>query len=95
MLIPLLYAVLAFGLPVAVGFVMARRRPVSGPFVASGLAALPAGAIFLIVAFSLRATADAAPYWAWGLIVWGIVALLCGFGLGMVGHALGSKSRNK
>lgn len=93
MLIPLLYAVLAFGLPMLVGFVMARRKPEAGPFMASGLASLPAGAIFLVAAFFLRETADAAPYWAWALIVWGTVALLCGFGLGMVGHAMGTKGR--
>ncbi len=95
MLIPLLYAVLAFGLPVVVGLVMASRRPESGPFVASGLAALPTGVVFLFLAYSLRETAEAAPYWVWALIVWGIVALLCGFGLGMVGHAMGSKKREE
>jgi hypothetical protein len=95
MLIPMLYAVLAFGLPVVVGFAMARRKPEAGPFVASGLAALPAGVMFLVTAFQLRESAGSAPYWAWALIVWGTVALLCGFGMGMVGHAMGSKRRNK
>ncbi len=95
MLIPLLYAVLAFGLPVVVGFVMARRKPEAGPFVASGLASLPTGTIFFVAAYSLRETADAAPYWAWALILWGTVSLLCGFGLGMFGHAVGSKRQGK
>jgi len=29
------------------------------------------------------------------MMIWGIIALLVGFGLGMVGHALGSKKRKK
>lgn len=101
-MLELLVSVLVFGLPMLVGFMLARRKPGWGPFRVSFLSSLPMGLMFLLGAVLLRFTvenppcaeppcADTAPLYFWALLIWGIVALLVGFGLGMVGHALGSK----
>lgn len=103
-MIELLVSALVFGLPIVVGFALARRKPDWGPFRVSFLSSLPLGVCFIVGALLLRMTVEApvcseppcvdpAPLYFWAMLIWGIVALLVGFGLGMVGHALGAKKR--
>ncbi len=105
-MVELLISALVFGLPLLVGFQLARRKPDWGPFRVSFLASLPMGVVFLIGAIILPFTVstppcaeppcpDPAPLYFWAMLIWGIVALLVGFGLGMVGHAMGAKKHKK
>ena len=98
--------ILAFVLPLLTGFILARKKPDWGPFRISFLSSLPIGIIFFVGAILVRLSIEApacaeppcanpAPLYFWALLIWGIIALLCGFGLGMVGHALGAKKRAK
>ena len=105
-MVELLISALVFGLPLLMGFVLARKKPDWGPFCVSFLSSLPLGVMFLIGGVLLPFTVstppcagppcpDPAPLYFWAMMIWGIIALLVGFGLGMVGHALGSKKRKK
>ncbi|TIX50293.1 hypothetical protein [Alteraurantiacibacter aquimixticola] len=107
MALPFLLIALAFAAPLALAYVLASRTPGTNPFTVAGIAALPMGVTFLLFALWLQSTVraepcvagqactDPTPFGLAALLVWGIVALLCGFGMGMVGHALGSKRHRK
>ena len=90
-----LLVLIALVLPVAAGFVLARKRPTMPAFTASLVASLPLLAIFGLLVADF-ATGDAeAPFGLAAALVFGTMALLCGFGLGMVGHMLGQKRPEK
>jgi amino acid permease len=76
---------------VATGFALARVRPALAPPLAALLAAIPLVAAFGILAAFLSTLAQQAPLGLAALLVFGLICLLCGFGLGMVGHMLGSR----
>lgn len=105
-MVELLISVLVFALPLFTGFVLARKKPDWGPFRVSLLSSLPMGVLFLIGGLLLPFTVntqpcaespcpDPAPLYFWAMMIWGLIALLVGFGLGMVGHALGAKKHKK
>ena len=88
----LILLALTFSLPVATGFALARRRHLA-PAKAALLASVPMVAAFLALAAYLGSTEQAAPYWLAALVIFGLISLLIGFGLGMLGHAIGSQGR--
>jgi hypothetical protein len=82
---------LAFALPVLAGLALARLRPaMAAPFAAS-LSAVPLLVAFGVLVSALQASGSVAPFGLLAVVVFGTMALLCGFGLGMVGHMLGSR----
>jgi len=82
---------LAFALPVLAGLTLARLRPaMAAPFAAS-LASVPLLVAFGVLVATLQANDTVAPFGLLAVVVFGTMALLCGFGLGMVGHMLGSR----
>jgi hypothetical protein len=90
----LILLAVAFALPVLAGYGMARLRPTMAPPIAALLAAIPLLAAFGILAAFLLTLAQQAPFGMAALVVFGMIFLLCGFGLGMVGHMLGMRRRN-
>lgn len=84
-------ALIAFALPVLAGFAIARLRPaMPAPFVAMLSAAPLLGAYGLFIAYLLSGGVSA-PFGIAAAAVFGTMVLLCGFGLGMVGHLLGNR----
>ena len=86
--------IVAFALPLASGFVLARLRPAMPGFTAGLWSMLPLLIAFLAYAGVLAATTrDQAPsaYALPALLVFGTVAALLGFGLGFFGHMLGRR----
>jgi hypothetical protein len=82
---------LAFALPVLTGFVIARLRPaMPAPFVAMLSAGPLLVAYGLLIAYLISGGVSA-PFGLAAVAVFGTMALLCGFGLGMVGHLLGNR----
>lgn len=87
----LILAVLAFLSSVATGFALARRKPALSAPLAALVSAVPLLLAFGILAAFLTTLAQQAPFGVAALLVFGLVTLLCGFGLGMVGHMLGAR----
>ena len=89
----LAFTALAFALPMLAGFGIARLRPaIPAPFAAM-FAAVPMLAAFSLLVALLQASGNVAPFGFLAVAVFGTMALLCGFGLGMVGHMLGARRR--
>lgn len=88
-------ALLALLLPVVAGVLLARARPQLGAPFAALLASLPLLLAFALLALSLQSGGEKAPFGLAAVLVFGTIALLCGFGLGMVGHMLGLRSARK
>ncbi|MFC3097588.1 hypothetical protein [Alteraurantiacibacter palmitatis] len=86
-----LLILLALAMPVAAGFALARKRPAMAAFTAALLASLPLLAVFALLVASFVSSGNAAPFGVAAALVFGVMALLCGFGLGMVGHMLGQR----
>ncbi|MCL6251829.1 hypothetical protein M3P36_12355 [Altererythrobacter sp. KTW20L] len=89
----LAWIALAFALPLLAGFAFARLRPAMPAPFAAMLAAVPMLAAFGLLVAVLHASDSAAPFGTLAVVVFGSMALLCGFGLGMVGHLLGARRR--
>jgi hypothetical protein len=89
----LAFTALAFALPLLAGFALARLRPAMPAPFAAMLAALPMLAAFGLLVAVLQASSSVAPFGVLAVVVFGTMALLCGFGLGMVGHMLGARRR--
>lgn len=89
----LAWIALAFALPLLAGFGLARLRPAMPAPFAALLAAVPMLAAFALLVAMLWASGSVAPFGVLAVAVFGTMALLCGFGLGMVGHLLGSRRR--
>lgn len=87
----LILAILAFGASVATGFALARLKPALSAPLAALLAAVPLLLAFGVLALFLATLAQQAPFGMAALAVFGLICLLCGFGLGMVGHMLGAR----
>lgn len=91
MQLTLLLCLLALSLPIFTGFGMARARPDTSAPVAALLASVPLLLAFLALAWSLQAGGEKAAYGLAAVLVFGTMALLCGFGLGMLGHTFGTR----
>lgn len=87
----LLLALLAFLASALTGFLLARLKPTLASPLAALLASIPLLLTFGVLAAFLNAMAQQAPFGLAALLVFGLICLLCGFGLGMVGHMLGSR----
>ncbi|MFC3101104.1 hypothetical protein [Altererythrobacter lauratis] len=89
-----LMILLALCLPVGAGFWLARKRPAMPAFTAALLASLPLMAVFGLLVASFVSSGNSAPFGVAAALVFGTMALLCGFGLGMVGHKMGQRGDN-
>ena len=87
----LLLFLLVLLLPVIAGFAIARALPATGAPVAALLASTPLLLAFVALAWWLLTAGEQAPYGFAAVIVFGTMALLCGFGLGMLGHMFGAR----
>ncbi len=87
----LAWIALAFGLPVLAGFGLARHRPAMPAHFAAIISAVPLLAAFGLLIGLLQGSGTAAPFELAAILVFGTICLLCGFGLGMVGHMLGNR----
>jgi hypothetical protein len=87
----LILAILAFGTSVATGFALARLKPAMSAPLAALLASVPLLLAFGVLALFLTTLAQQAPFGMAALLVFGLICLLCGFGLGMVGHMFGAR----
>lgn len=86
---------LAFLSSVAAGYWLARRKPSLAAPLAALLAAVPLLLAFGVLVYFLTTLAQQAPFGLAALLVFSLICLLCGFGLGMVGHLLGQKAGSR
>lgn len=82
-------------LPVATGYALGRCRPALSALLVSLLSSLPLVLAFGLLVMALAGGEYAAPFGLAAAVVFGLVALLCGFGLGMVGHMLATRRASK
>lgn len=87
----LAWIALSFGLPVLAGFLLARHRPAMPAPFAAIVSAIPLLAAFGLLVGYLQGSGTTAPFGLAAILVFGTICLLCGFGLGMVGHMLGNR----
>lgn len=93
MLIELAAIFIAFGLPVLAGFALTRKHPRLAAWKIAALGALPMVLCFCALVAYLASSGIDAPYGLASAMVFGVMAALVGFGLGMVGQAIASKGR--
>lgn len=82
---------LAFLSSVGTGYALARQKPAMAAPLAALLASVPLLLAYAGLTVFLKSIAQQAPFGLAALLVFGLICLLCGFGLGMVGHMLGSR----
>ena len=69
----------------------ARQKPALAAPLAALLASVPLLLAYAGLVVFLKSIAQQAPFGLAALLVFGLICLLCGFGLGMVGHMLGAR----
>ncbi len=106
MVFQLVSFLLALAMPVWLGWLLARLFPAWAPGQAAGLASISLLLCFLWAAAAFYAAVepascgdepcgDVAPYGLAALLIFGAVSLLVGFGLGLIGHWLGRRKRDR